>query len=271
MAILDVMLPGCNGWEVVQTIRRAGKTLPIIFLTARDQVDDRVNGLELGADDYLIKPFSFSELLARIRTRLRRGAGAEFERLSRMISEMLFLAKADHGLISPSYEAVDLAAEVDRLIEFYDAYAEENAVILLRVGGENIVSDRLMIQRALSNLLSNAIRHTPRGGTVTLTIERPDNTGIRITVENPGEAISAHHLPHLFDRFYRVDPSRERSSEGAGLGLAITHSIVETLGGNISVESQNGKTKFIVVLPAAAGAAITTRTPADHSRPTTAR
>jgi two-component system copper resistance phosphate regulon response regulator CusR len=77
LAILDVMLPGCNGWEVVQEIRRAGKTLPIIFLTARDQVDDRVKGLELGADDYLIKPFSFSELLARIRTRLRRGAGAE--------------------------------------------------------------------------------------------------------------------------------------------------------------------------------------------------
>ena len=77
LAILDVMLPGCNGWEVVQKIRRAGKTLPIIFLTARDQVDDRVKGLELGADDYLIKPFSFSELLARIRTRLRRGAGAE--------------------------------------------------------------------------------------------------------------------------------------------------------------------------------------------------
>ncbi len=79
LAILDVMLPGCNGWEVVQEIRRAGKTLPIIFLTARDQVDDRVKGLELGADDYLIKPFSFSELLARIRTRLRRGAAAEPE------------------------------------------------------------------------------------------------------------------------------------------------------------------------------------------------
>ena len=77
LAILDVMLPGCNGWEVVQEIRRVGKPLPIIFLTARDQVDDRVKGLELGADDYLIKPFSFSELLARIRTRLRRGAGAE--------------------------------------------------------------------------------------------------------------------------------------------------------------------------------------------------
>ena len=77
LAVLDVMLPGCSGWQVVQEIRRAGNHMPIVFLTARDQVDDRVKGLELGADDYLIKPFSFSELLARIRTRLRRGTGAE--------------------------------------------------------------------------------------------------------------------------------------------------------------------------------------------------
>jgi len=73
LIILDVMLPGMDGWEVLREMRRAGKQFPVLFLTARDQVDDRVKGLELGADDYLVKPFAFSELLARVRTLMRRG------------------------------------------------------------------------------------------------------------------------------------------------------------------------------------------------------
>lgn len=73
LLILDVMLPGRDGWSVISELRRAGKQTPVLFLTARDSVSDRVKGLELGADDYLIKPFAFSELLARVRTILRRG------------------------------------------------------------------------------------------------------------------------------------------------------------------------------------------------------
>ena len=73
LAILDVMLPGIDGWTVLEGLRRRGREMPVLFLTARDHVDDRVKGLELGADDYLVKPFAFSELLARVRTLLRRG------------------------------------------------------------------------------------------------------------------------------------------------------------------------------------------------------
>jgi two-component system, OmpR family, copper resistance phosphate regulon response regulator CusR len=73
LVILDVMLPGLDGWQVLEGVRRAGKTMPVMFLTARDQIIDRVKGLELGADDYLVKPFAFVELLARVRTLLRRG------------------------------------------------------------------------------------------------------------------------------------------------------------------------------------------------------
>lgn len=74
LVILDVMLPGMDGWQILQSLRKTGKDLPVLFLTARDHVDDRVKGLEMGADDYLVKPFAFSELLARVRTLLRRGA-----------------------------------------------------------------------------------------------------------------------------------------------------------------------------------------------------
>jgi two-component system copper resistance phosphate regulon response regulator CusR len=81
LVVLDVMLPGLDGWGVLRAIRAAGKNMPVLFLTARDQVDDRVKGLELGADDYLVKPFAFSELLARIRSLLRRGKTMEPELL----------------------------------------------------------------------------------------------------------------------------------------------------------------------------------------------
>ncbi|WP_456264023.1 response regulator, partial [Corallococcus exiguus] len=73
LVILDVMLPGMDGWQVLKSLRRGGQEMPVLFLTAKDQVQDRVKGLELGADDYLVKPFSFAELLARVRTILRRG------------------------------------------------------------------------------------------------------------------------------------------------------------------------------------------------------
>lgn len=73
LIILDVMLPDVEGWRIVQSLREAGHQTPVLFLTARDSVDDHVKGLELGADDYLVKPFAFSELLARVRTLLRRG------------------------------------------------------------------------------------------------------------------------------------------------------------------------------------------------------
>jgi len=175
----------------------------------------------------------------------------EYERLARMISDMLFLAKADHGLIVPSSEPVDLAAETRDLFGFYEAFANEQGVSLALAGKGCIQGDRLMMRRALSNLLSNAIRHTPRGGSVRVSIERQGSAEIRLTVENSGEDIKAEHLPRLFDRFYRVDPSRQKVGEGAGLGLAITKSIVDAHRATIQAHSANGVTRFVVAFSGA--------------------
>lgn len=81
LIVLDIMLPGRDGWSILSSLRRAGRETPVLFLTARDSVGDRVQGLELGADDYLVKPFAFSELLARVRSILRRGPSRQPEQL----------------------------------------------------------------------------------------------------------------------------------------------------------------------------------------------
>ena len=108
-----------------------------------------------------------------------------------------------------------------------------------------------MIRRAISNLLSNALRHTPAGGHVSLVIEAAES-GVRIVVSNTGETIPAKHLPRLFDRFYRADPSRHRDGSSSGLGLAIVKSIVLAHGGEVSVVSEGGTTSFILRIPRAA-------------------
>jgi len=116
LIILDVMLPGLDGWSVLRELRAAGKTLPVLFLTARDQVDDRVKGLELGADDYLVKPFAFAELLARVRTLLRRG---------RVAAEPTVLSAADLELdvlrrrARRAGRAIDLTAKEFALLELF--------------------------------------------------------------------------------------------------------------------------------------------------------
>lgn len=170
----------------------------------------------------------------------------EYERLAHMTSEMLFLAKADNGLIGNSNETVSLDNEVRQLFAFYEPLCEERGVTLALVGEGIARADRAMLRRALSNLLANAIRHTAPGGEITVRIERKgSNTELR--VENPGEPIAPEHLSRLFDRFYRVDPSR--GSDGTGLGLAIAKSIIEAHGGTIHASCADGSIRFDMMVP----------------------
>jgi two-component system, OmpR family, heavy metal sensor histidine kinase CusS len=173
----------------------------------------------------------------------------EYERMAQMVGDMLFLAQADNRPQIQNIEELDLVAEVQALFDYYEGWAEERGVALALEGMTTVSGDRPMLRRALGNLLSNAIRHTPAGGTVRVKLEpsNADDTGI--VVENPGPEIPPEHLPKLFDRFYRVDPSRQRGGDGAGLGLAIVKSIVTAHGGKIDVVSAEGYTRFQITLP----------------------
>jgi len=173
----------------------------------------------------------------------------ELERMSRIVSDMLFLAKADNSLVTPNREEIDLREEVAKLFDFYEALASARHIHLAQSGTATVCADRLMIQRALSNVLSNAIRFTPEGMTVDVTIG--ENAGrAMIAVANPGPEIPAEHLPRIFERFYRVDAARrEGNTENVGLGLAITRSIVEMHGGTISARSAKDQTCFAITLP----------------------
>ncbi|KTG17683.1 MULTISPECIES: heavy metal sensor histidine kinase [unclassified Guyparkeria] len=186
------------------------------------------------------------------------SSAEELDRLSRMIADMLFLAKADNGLSLPSVEELVLDEEVADLFDFYDALAEEEGVTLSAAGSAVIHGNRLMLRRAFSNLLSNALRHADEGGHVLVRIiEHPSMA--TVTVENTGEPLAPEELSRIFERFYRAEGARTRprgATGGLGLGLAITRAIVRAHGGDITASSEAGVTRFLVTLP---------REPAQHS------
>ncbi len=172
----------------------------------------------------------------------------ELERMARMIADMLLLAKADNGLVVPNREPVDLAREVQALFDYYEAVADDKSLTLRLDGAANVRADRLMLRRAVANLLSNAIRHATPGTAIEVTLHHGGGD-VRLRVRNSGDTIAPEMLERIFDRFFRADPARQRGPEGAGLGLAITQSIVQAHGGTIRVASADGVTTFTVFLP----------------------
>lgn len=173
----------------------------------------------------------------------------ELQRMSRMIDDMLFLAKADNGLIVPDAKPVALEALCAQLVDYYQLSADERGVRFELSGAGTVQGDLLMLRRALSNLLSNALRYTPDGGVIRLAIESGPGE-VSLSVANPGTTIAPEHRERLFDRFYRGDPARrEGSPSNAGLGLAITRSIIQAHQGCIHCDSAEGWTTFSLVFP----------------------
>ena len=170
LVILDIMLPDVSGWKILESLRQAGLQMPILCLTARDSVDDRVKGLELGADDYLVKPFAFTELLARIRTLLRRGALPQADTVLRVADIELDLIRRR---VSRAGRRIHLSAKEFALLELFMRRRGEvlpRSLIASQVWDVNFSSDTNVIDVAVRRLrakidegFDEKLIHTVRG------------------------------------------------------------------------------------------------------------
>ncbi|HTH61023.1 MAG TPA: heavy metal sensor histidine kinase [Paraburkholderia sp.] len=173
----------------------------------------------------------------------------ECERLSRMIENVLFLARAEHPQFVRHMREFDVGAELARLAEYFEGLADEAGIAIDVSGGGLLTADVELFRRALSNLIANAIRHTPRGGKVLLaSSQTPD--GLTVSVFNEGTPIPEHDLERIFDRFYRGDPSRNTVSGSTGLGLAIVRTIMDLHGGLAVARREANGMSFVLRFPA---------------------
>jgi heavy metal sensor kinase len=175
----------------------------------------------------------------------------ECQRLTWITDQLLTLSREDAGIIQPSRERVDLSTLVRDVAETMRPIAEGRGQQLTVSGnGAAITSgDSVRLRHVIYNLVDNAIKYTPANGRVELAIQTLPNT-VQLSVEDTGVGIAPEHLPHVFERFYRVDKSRSRAEGGAGLGLSIVQSIVQAHGGQVQIESQPGSgTRCTVQLP----------------------
>ena len=170
LLILDVMLPDVDGWRLIKSLRESGRQVPVLFLTARDSVSDRVKGLELGADDYLVKPFAFAELLARVRTLLRRGSVTTTETtLGAADLEMDLLSRR----VARAGQRIPLTAREFALLELLLRHHDEvlpRSLIASQVWDMNFDSDTNVIDVAIRRLrtkidsaFDRKLIHTVRG------------------------------------------------------------------------------------------------------------
>jgi len=170
LIILDVMLPDIDGWRILQSLREAGSRVPVLFLTARDTVNDRVKGLDLGADDYLVKPFAFAELLARVRTLLRRGTAGPLETTLTVADLELDLMRRR---VRRAGRRIQLTAKEFALLELLIRHRDEvlpRSLIASQVWDMNFDSDTNVIDVAIRRLrakiddaFEHKLIHTVRG------------------------------------------------------------------------------------------------------------
>jgi two-component system heavy metal sensor histidine kinase CusS len=169
---------------------------------------------------------------------------AECERLSAIVDNLLFLARAEAARDKIQRTCFDARTAVEKIVTFYRTIGEDRHIAIGCSGDAEIYGDQLLFSRAISNLVENALRFTPDGGSIDIAIATRSG-GTEISVRDTGRGIEPEHLARVFDRFYRADPSR--SSQGAGLGLALVKSIVDLHGGSAEIESEPNRGTTVVV------------------------
>ncbi len=299
--LLDIMMPRMNGYEVCKTLKDSEETrfIPIVMVTALKELDDKIQSIEAGADNFLTKPFNKLELLTRIKSLIRvkrlhdeleqsyrdlkelqdtkehltqmiihdlknplTGIKANLEivgmeelqetqecldaaqrscdLLFNMIQDLLDISKMEEGQLSLNLETLGVGEVIEPVAAEFDqpARAEDKEIqVVLSPDVPPASFDRNLIYRTLSNLLINAIKHTARGGVITIGAEQEDGM-LRVKVADTGHGIPQESLQRIFDKFGQVE-SRQRS--GTGLGLTFCKMAVESHGGRIWAESEEGK------------------------------
>jgi two-component system heavy metal sensor histidine kinase CusS len=203
-----------------------------------------VNALMLQAQVALSRDRPVDEYQALLASTLE-----EYERLARMIENTLFLARADNAQLALRRDALDVRAELAHIREYFEMLAEDRNVslTLAETPALTLWADPVLLRRAVNNLVSNAIEHTPAGGVVTLRAER-DKEWLALAVSNSGSGIAQAERERVFERYYRADPARAAGSS-TGLGLAIVRAIMQLHGGRANVEERQGDTVFVLRFP----------------------
>jgi heavy metal sensor kinase len=175
----------------------------------------------------------------------------EFQKLTRLIDQLLTLARAEAGEFRLQRAIVPIDPLLKYIVDSLALLASEKGVSLVLEPGPGIVvrGDKEWLERALLNLLDNAIKYTPAGGRVTVRTAN-ESSGVKIEIEDTGQGIPSAALPRVFERFYRADPARDKAVEGVGLGLSLVKWIVEAHGGTIEAASHPGNgSRFTILLP----------------------
>lgn len=278
LILLDIMLPNKDGFKILNDLRTEKIDTPIIILTAKSEINDKLNGLENGADDYITKLFHIKELVARVKVVLKRKVNIENTdileyddlkldiRTGKMnangneisingkeldLLETLLLNKTQIENVDNIQERkiFDVSKETEMTISMFESMAYEKSVKLSSKIQENIMinGNKEDIEHILSTLIDNAIKHTEAGNDVIVELSKEKNELI-IQVKNKGKEISEEEREKIFERFYRIDKSRNRNEKRYGLGLAIAKSTVKKYNGNIKVLYKEGFTIFKVNL-----------------------
>jgi two-component system, OmpR family, sensor kinase len=175
----------------------------------------------------------------------------ETRRLERIVKDLLDLARYEHGGVVLQRRVFDIGRLFENVAGRHEREAHTKAVaIRIQVAplADQVIADPDRIEQAIENLVGNALRHTPAGGTITLSAAQTEGMAA-LSVTDTGSGIAPEHLPHVFERFYKVDAARAAESTGSGLGLSITKAIIERHGGTIRVTSEPGRTTFTIALP----------------------
>jgi two-component system heavy metal sensor histidine kinase CusS len=165
----------------------------------------------------------------------------EYMRLTWMIDRLLFLARADSAQEELVREELDASTEIEDVVDFFADTAYDARIELSCHGEALLRAEPELFRRAVSNLVANALKYTPRGGRVTVAVRQEDDLAVEVAVSDTGCGIDGEHLPCIFDRFYRVDDNRQMDPTGSGLGLAIVKAIMTLHGGTIDIQSEVGK------------------------------